>query len=48
MTALIIGALLSMWEVGPTQDAILIGIVTGGMTTLSVNYLDRWFKKKKK
>lgn len=48
VTALIIGAALSMLQVGPTPDAVLIGIVAGGMTTLGIKRMDRWFGKKKK
>lgn len=48
VTALVIGALLSVFEIGISLDAVLIGIVAGGMTTLSVNRLDHWLTKKKK
>ncbi|MDO8468957.1 MAG: hypothetical protein Q7S29_04330 [Candidatus Peribacter sp.] len=48
VTALIIGALLSVLEVGLTPDAVLVGLVAGGITTLAVNRLDYWFSKKKK
>lgn len=48
VTALGIGALLAIVQVGPTPDAILVGIVAGGVTTLSVSRLDRWLGKKKK
>ncbi len=48
VTALVIGALLSVLEVGISLDAVLVGIVAGGMTTLSVNRLDRWLIKRKK
>lgn len=48
VTALVIGALLSIFEIGISLDAVLIGIVAGGMTTLSVNRLDHWLIKRKK
>jgi len=48
VTAIVIGALLSIFEVGLTPDAVLVGLVAGGVTTLSVNRLDYWFSKKKK
>lgn len=48
VTALIIGALLSVLEVGLSPDAVLVGLVAGGITTLSVSRLDYWFSKKKK
>lgn len=48
VTALVIGALLSVLEVGISLDAVLVGLVAGGMTTLSVNRLDHWLVKKKK
>jgi len=48
VTALVIGALLSVFEIGISLDAVLIGIVAGGMTTLSVNRLDHWLIKRKK
>jgi len=48
VTALVIGALLSIFEVGLSLDAVLVGLVAGGVTTLSVNRLDRWLIKKKK
>ncbi|MDD4287461.1 MAG: hypothetical protein PHO20_04130 [Candidatus Peribacteraceae bacterium] len=47
-TALVIGALLSILEVGLSLDAVLVGLVAGGVTTLSVNRLDRWLIRKKK
>lgn len=48
VTALVVGALLGILEVGPTPDAVLVGILAGGFTTLGVKRLDRWFLKKKK
>ena len=48
VTALVIGALLSMVQFGVSPDAILVGAVAGGVTTLAVGRLDRWFGKKKK
>lgn len=47
VTALAIGALLGVLEVGPSPDAVLVGIIAGGVTTLGVNRLDRWLLKKK-
>lgn len=47
VTALAIGALLGVLEVGPSPDAVLVGIIAGGMTTLGVKRLDRWLLKKK-
>gem|GEM_PF-2531672 len=48
VTSLVIGALLAVVKVGPTPDAILFGVIAGGVTTLVVARLDRWFVKKKK
>ncbi|MDD5103046.1 MAG: hypothetical protein PHX93_01455 [Candidatus Peribacteraceae bacterium] len=48
VTALVIGAVLSVLQYGFALDAVLMGIMAGGVTTLSVNRLDRWLIKKKK
>lgn len=48
VTALVVGALLSVLQVGLSPDAILVGLVAGGITTLGVGRMDRWFGKKKK
>jgi hypothetical protein len=47
ITALVVGIFLAVVKVGPLPDAILIGVIAGGITTLSVNRLDRWLLKKK-
>ena len=48
VTSLVVGALLSVLQFGLSPDAVLVGVVAGGVTTLGVNRLDRWFGKKKK
>ncbi|ALM10445.1 MAG TPA: hypothetical protein DEB30_01435 [Candidatus Peribacter riflensis] len=45
--ALVVGALLSVFQVGVSVDALLIGLVAGGVTTLAVSRLDYWFTRKK-
>ena len=47
VTSLVIGVLLALLKVGPTPDAIIIGLIAGGMTTMSVARLDRWISRKK-
>ena len=47
-TSLGVGALLAIIKVGATPDAVLIGIIAGGVTTLSVARIDRWIGRKKK
>lgn len=45
--SLVVGGLLGATVWAMTADALFLGVIAGGVTTLSVARLDRWLKKKK-
>ena len=46
--ALIVGALIGVAKWGLSADAIILGVVAGGVSTLAVARMDRWMTAKKK
>lgn len=47
-TALIVGALIGVAKWGISVDAIILGVIAGGVSTLAVARIDRWLTAKKK
>lgn len=46
--SLIVGAVIGVAKWGLAPDAIILGVIAGGITTLGVSRLDRWLIAKKK
>ena len=46
--SLVVGALVGLAKWGVAVDALILGVIAGGVTTLVVSRLDHWLVKKKK